>query len=201
MGDSSSFMFTVSLAAVINGLGIVRLLSGLAEYLRSRGKVQVTHFWIYNLLLLFQFLLHVLLWWSLWGVRGVDSFQFLNYLYLLIGPILIFLGSSLLLPEFKTGGIDLREQYFEIARPYFTVMALAWLWAIGFWPVLVGVLAPTAPILGTYLIAALILRSVRNERLHAVLVIGHYFVLFLLVGLFGMQLGGVGRAITERLAP
>ena len=201
MTDSSSFMFTVSLAAVINGLGIVRLLGALAEYLRIRSKLEVTHYWVYGLLLLFQFLLHVLLWWSLWGVRGVDSFNFLNYLYLLIGPILLFLAGSLLLPELKDGVTDLREQYFQVARPYFTVMGLAWLWVIGFWPVLLGVLAPTAPIIGSYFIAALILRSVANEWIHAVLVVGHYVVLTLLIGLFGMQLGGVGKLMTDRLQP
>ncbi len=96
MGDISTFAFTISLAAVINGLGIVRLLTTLAEYLRVRDKFKVTHYWVYELLLLFQFLLHVLLWWTLWGARDASNFNFLIYLYMLAGPVLLYLGSSLL---------------------------------------------------------------------------------------------------------
>jgi hypothetical protein len=197
MGDTSSFAFTISLAAVINGLGIVRLLSSAADYLRSWRKVQVTHFWVYNLLWLFQFLIHVLLWWSLWGVRGIGTFNFLSYLYLLAGPILLFLATSVLLPDTEDGSVDIRAQYPVLARPYFAVLALAWAWAIALWPILLGVLSPTAPILGVFLAAALVLVRSTSERLHAVFVVGHYVLLVLLIGLFGLEVGGVGRRILE----
>ncbi len=58
---SSSWMFIVSLVAVINGLGIVRLLSAFAEYLRRRDAVEMRHYWVYYLLTGFQLLVHVLL--------------------------------------------------------------------------------------------------------------------------------------------
>ena len=43
----SAFTIVISLVAVINGLGIVRLLSSFAEYLRRRRNLDVSHFWVY----------------------------------------------------------------------------------------------------------------------------------------------------------
>jgi hypothetical protein len=65
------------------------------------------------------------------------------------------------------------------------------------WPILLGVLSPTAPILGVFLAAALVLVRSTSERLHAVFVVGHYVLLVLLIGLFGLEVGGVGRRILE----
>ena len=60
--DIQAFVLIISVAAVINGLGIVRLLGSFAEYLRHKDSLQVQqHYWVYNLLAVFQFLAHVLL--------------------------------------------------------------------------------------------------------------------------------------------
>ena len=108
--DIRAFTFIISLAAVINGLGIVRLLGSVAEYLRQKDSLQVQHYWVYNLLAVFQFLVHVLLWWSIWGVRE-EAFNLVRYLYLLAGPILLFLGTSVLVPDVDEKTIDVRSIY------------------------------------------------------------------------------------------
>ena len=68
--EFASFAFIITLAAVVNGLGIVRWLTGLAEYLRHKDSLSIRHYWVLSLFATFQFLLHILMWWSLWGVRG-----------------------------------------------------------------------------------------------------------------------------------
>jgi small neutral amino acid transporter SnatA (MarC family) len=135
MNAVSSFAFTISLAAVINGLGIVRLLSTLAEYLRRRDRLEVGHFWVYSLLLLFQFVLHVLFWWAMFGVGSVGGFNFVGYMYLLIGPVCIYLATSLLIPDVDgdSKSVDLRAQYFRLAPSHFTVIAVMWFHAGGYW--------------------------------------------------------------------
>ena len=77
----TAFTYIISLSAVINGLGIVHLLSGFSEFLRSKDRVEINHYWVFSLWAALQFLLHVLLWWSMWGVRGVGDINFLAYLY------------------------------------------------------------------------------------------------------------------------
>ena len=88
---TQSFTFVISLAAVINGLGIVRLLSALAEYLRKRERLEIHHYWVFSLFVSMQLLVHVLLWWSLWGIQGASTFNFLVYLFVLSSPTLIYL--------------------------------------------------------------------------------------------------------------
>ncbi len=47
--DFRAFAFIITLAAVINGMGIVRLLASFAEYLRYQGDMEVVHYWVFNL--------------------------------------------------------------------------------------------------------------------------------------------------------
>jgi hypothetical protein len=125
--DLRAFAFILTLAAVINAMGIVRLLASFAEYLRRLNKLEIVHYWVFSLWLPFQFLLHVLLWWSLWNFRVVEAFTFLDYLYLLSGPVLLYLGTSLLIPDVDDNVIDLHEHFYNIRVPYFTVASIVWL--------------------------------------------------------------------------
>ena len=196
---ASPFMFTISLAAVVNGLGIVRLLSSFAEYLRAKRQLKISHYSVFALVAAFQFLLHILMWWSLWNTQEAGTFNFLTYVYVLGGPIVLFLGTSLLLPEVEGGKIDLKIHYFHIRRSYFTVMALMWLWAIFLWPVLTGVFGPTVLVLSVFLAISVTLRSTDHPTLHAVGALGNWTLLIAFVALYAMQLGGIGESISNSL--
>ncbi len=194
--DFRAFAFVSTLAAVINGLGIVRWVAGFGEYLKQRNSLQVKHNWVFNLWAAAQFLLHILFWWSLWGMREAETFNFLIYLYVLTGPILLYLGTTLLLPNVDGDFVDLTAHYFEVRRSYFTVFALLWLWSIFIWPVLRSIFSPTTPIFVLCLAMAVILRFTANPRVHAVLAVVNWILLCTFVALFGMQLGGVATLMT-----
>jgi hypothetical protein len=191
--DYRAFAYVISLAAVINGLGLVRLLGAFAEYLRNQGRVEIANYWVFNLWVLFQFLLHILLWWSLWNMREIEFLNFGMYLYLLAGPVILYLGTSLLVPNPQEGRIELRIHYFHIRPVFFTVMGLFWLWGIFSWPVIKGVIEPTVSIVGANLCIAVILRFTDNPKAHAALVIAVWALLIVFIAMFGMQLGGVGE--------
>ena len=187
-------MFVISLAAIINGLGIVRLLSSFAEYIRLKNSLQVQHYWVFNLLALFQFLTHVLLWWSMWGVRE-GTFDLVRFLYLLTGPTLLYLGTSVLVPNVNEKIIDVRSIYQGFRRFYFSISIFLWIWAILVWPVFRGVIAPTTWLFSILLAIAVVLRFSDNSRVHATLVPANYLVLVAYIVLFGTQLGGVARML------
>ena len=192
--DIRAFMFVISLAAIINGLGIVRLLSSFAEYLRLKNSLQVQHYWVFNLLALFQFLTHVLLWWSMWGVRE-GTFDLVRFLYLLTGPTLLYLGTSVLVPNVNEKIIDVRSIYQGFRRFYFSISIFLWIWVILVWPVFRGVIAPTTWLFSILLAIAVVLRFSDNSRVHATLVPANYLVLVAYIVLFGTQLGGVARML------
>ena len=112
----ATWNFIVSLAAVINGLGIVRLVGGFGDFLKRRNGLEVTHYWVYSLMAIFQLLAHILLWWSIVGLQSAGNINFLTYLYLLIGPTLLFLATTMLLPTVTDNKVDLHSEYFDPER-------------------------------------------------------------------------------------
>ena len=185
--DYQTFAFVITLAAVVNGLGIVRWLSGFAEYLRRR---HVTHYWVFSLSAGYQFLLHILFWWTLFSLHGAATINFLTFMYLLTGPILLFVGTAILLPDVDEDAIDLKE-HFRATRPiYSTVLVLLWLWAIFSSPIMHGFFSPALPLLTAFLASALVLRITANPRIHSVVAIVNWLLLVSFIALYFMQLGG-----------
>lgn len=187
----------VALAAVVNGLGIVRLISGLGEFLKNRSTLNIQHYWVYALLAFFQLLGHLLLWWSILGLQALNNINFLNFLYLLIGPTLLYLGTSLLIPDTKVKSINLRSEYYKIRKTFYSIMSFFWLWTIFVWPAFGYSFAPTVPLITAWLVISVVLLITENPRVHATLVIGNCVVYAIFVTIFAMQLGEVARNIAN----
>jgi hypothetical protein len=194
--DIRTFAFLIVLVGVVNGLGLVLWVTGFAKYCSRLGSLEVKHYWVFALWALTQFMMHIMIWWFLWGMRDVETFNFLTYVYVLTGPILTYMGSSMLMPDMDRRLIDVRAHYFHVRRAYFSVFALVWLWAIFVWPVLLGRFAPTAPIFALGLVGSVILRFSANPTVHAVLVVMNWVLIITFLTLFGLELGGVARLMT-----
>lgn len=195
MNEPYAFTFIIALAGIVNGLGIVRWLTAFAEFLKDRESLSVTHSWTFNLFASYQFLTHILLWWSFWGVRDATTFNFLIYLYLLTGPILLYLGTSLLVPRIKNETINLKTHYFDVRLPFWTIFILLWLWAILVWPLLRGEFAPTTPIFFINLLIALVLRFSAHAKIHFVMGILSWVIFVTFIVVFSMELGGVAKSM------
>jgi hypothetical protein len=191
------WIFIIALVAVINGLGIVRLLVGLSDYIKKRTNLNIKYYWIHTSYILFQLLVHLLFWWSVVGLHKMASLNFLNYLYLLIGPTLLFLSTTLLIPDIKDKPISLRSEYYSIRKPFFSLMTAFYLWAIFVWPVFGHSFAPTAPLLIVFLLIALTGSITDRHKIHAALVIANYAVYMTFIALFAIQLGEFGNQIAE----
>ena len=166
----------------------MRWLTGFSEYLRKRDILQVQQDWTYSLFASYQFLLHILLWWSLWGAHDATAFNFMKYLYLLSGPILLFLGSSVLVPDVINSKIDLRDRYYVSRKLYFTILSLIWIWAIFIRPVLHGEWAAYTPVFVIFLVLSAILRFTDNVKIHFVGAVINWLLVLVFVGFFSMRL-------------
>lgn len=192
--ELASFAFIITLAAVVNGLGIVRWLTASADYLRLKGELNIRMPWAYALFASFQFLLHILMWWSLWNVRGAGEINFLTYLYILTGPILLYLGTSMLVPSVADKSVDLQTHY-RAARPiYANFLALLWLWALCLSLVLRGTFAPAAPLFAAFLLISVAQRLTDSARVQSICAIANWLLLIGFIGLYAMQLGGSAAA-------
>ena len=191
------FTFIVSLAAVINGLGIVRIVGGLGDYIRRRESLSINYYWVYSLLVLYQLLAHVLIWWALLGLRDIGSINFLQYLYVLLGPTLLFLATSLLAPDLTDNMVDLRAEYRRLRKPYYSILAVFWAWTMAIWPVFGYPMAPTWKFAVCWMAIMIVLRLTENEKVHAVLVSATWLLLIVYISIYAMQLGGVSRLMIQ----
>ena len=189
--------FVIALAAVINGLGVVRLISGLGEYLKKRSTLNIQHYWVYSLLVGFQLLAHLLLWWSIIGLKAAGNINFLSYLYLLIGPTLLYLATCLVIPDPKDTVINLRAEYYSFRKVFFSTLTIFFLWSIFIWPVFGQSFAPTVPLIILWLLTSTVLSVTDNHKTHAVLVPANFVIFVVFVAIFAMQLGEVGRDIVK----
>jgi hypothetical protein len=187
--DFRAFAFIIALAAVVNGLGMTRLLLGLAEYLRRRRHFEIAHSSLFGAWAGLQFILHILLWWQMWTVQQAATFTFLTYLYLLLGPILLFLGTSLLLPDVPEGRLDLSEHYVDGRKSFFTVGLLFWLWALFLGVVLEGAFRPAAPLLATFAAVTAVLRLSANMKIHAVLTVVSWLLIAAFTAAYAVRFG------------
>ena len=189
------FMFIVALCAVVNGLGIVRIVGGLGEFIRRRHSLQIDFSPIYFMLVVFQLLTHVLLWWSLIGLRDISSINFLQFLYLVIGPILLYLSTNILVPDFDGPNLDMRKEYWRSYKAYYAMLSVFWAWALFVWPVFGYPLAPTWKFAACWLAISAILRFTDNEKAHIVLASAIWLLMVLFIGMYALQLGGVASQL------
>lgn len=177
---------------MINGLGIVRWLNSFADYLRRRDSLTVEHYWVYSCAALFQFLLHILLWWSLWSVRSAGTLNFLSYLYMLVGPILLFIGSAFLAPDIKGDRLNLRQHYYAARPVYSSVLAMVWAWAAFASPVFRGQFAEPAPAYAAFFGVAVVLRIFPGGTVHRAGAIANWIIMTVFVLAYAIELGNLG---------
>ena len=190
--NNLAFNYVATLASVVNALGIVRMLIRLSEYVQRGKSLDIRYDWTYTLLTVHQFLLHVLLWWLLWGIRETTNFYYLTYLYMLMGPVLLFLGTSLLTPEITDNRVNFPEVYDRIRPTYSVTLILVWVWALFTRPIFHGEMAPAASIFLLYLLGAILLRITSNRTANLLIAVGHWILFAVYLGMFGGNFGGPG---------
>jgi hypothetical protein len=190
-----AFNFIAALAAVINGLGIVRWLNNLAEYLKRKESMAVEHYWVFALAGAFQFVLHVLFWWSLWSIRDAGTLNFVSYLYMLIGPILLFLGSAFLAPDIDGDRLNLKQHYYAARPVYSTLLVMLWAWASLASLVFRRTVTDAIPVLISFLLIALVQRLVAGEFVQRATVVLNWLVLLLFILSFAKELGGLSPLV------
>jgi hypothetical protein len=195
--SQSVFTFIIALAAVINGLGIVKIVGGMGEYIRRHESLTINYYWVYSLVVLFQLLAHVLIWWAFIGLREIGSINFLQYLYLLIGPTLLFLATSMLVPDFHDNTVDLRAEYRRFRKPYYSILAIFWVWSMYTWPIFGYPMAPTWKLAVCWMTIAIILRVTENAKIHAALVVTNLILLIIYIGVYAMKLGGISHQMLQ----
>jgi hypothetical protein len=111
----SSFEFITVLYAVIVGLAIAHLLTGLGRAIHHRGSAPL--WWVHMGWTIAIFFYITINWWTLFYLSEETTWTYLSFLYLLMHAVLLFLLAVLQYPPDPTGAPDYRA-IFATNRPW-----------------------------------------------------------------------------------
>ena len=98
--------------SLILSFALVRLIDGLWPAIKHEGRY-VTHYgWV-----AFKLYSSVLFWWSMW-LYNENEWTIVTFVWMLIGPLLLYGKASLLAPRNAAEITDWQAYYFSIARPF-----------------------------------------------------------------------------------
>ena len=158
--------FIQVLVAIILGLGMAELLRGYADFLRPGDR---RFSWLLFGFSLWLFLAIIQFWWFGWRLSAVETWQFYELLYYLLGPTIYFLPTRLAFPN-PTESRNLVEYYSEVASRLWSLVAAFYIYAIGLNVVFLGVSIWSGGPVSQAVLAmyAAICSRTKNQYLHGV---------------------------------
>ena len=130
------FEFILIITSVIYALAIAQLLAGVGRL--AQTKATIHWFLPHTIWTIAVFASILMAWWSTWEFRAID-WTFPKYIYMVIGPTLLFFSCSLIIPgHLDEQRVDLEEHFFTVRRVFLPCYFLAALAAVIDGTVLVG---------------------------------------------------------------
>jgi hypothetical protein len=117
-----AFNYLAVLISIILGLGITQLLTGFGRWVEHRAAFKPfapAIIWAGILLLI-----HVQTWWSMFGLRLLPAWTFLDFAAVLLQPIILYLLAILVLPGQNAVTAELRANYFGQRQWFFGLLLL-----------------------------------------------------------------------------
>ncbi len=120
-----AFMFIMILS-----FGIANILTGLSDLADRRAHLAIH--WLPFGWLLLLLLIHFGMFWDTLDILLVEDWDFIGFLYVNFGPILLYVATGTVLPrESGEGASGPREHYFRVAPLFFLLLSLGLLWGLG----------------------------------------------------------------------
>ena len=186
--DLPTFTFLAVVVGVVNGRALFRTLEVYAEMIQEGRAQRFAERWLFDSWLLFQTMLHLLLWWSIWDAHAL-RLDFVRYLFLMIGPVTLFLATSVLTPPGPLRGGDALEHFLRVRERFGYISAMTWVWAVLYVPILHGRWDREIAFTAALAVVMLAVASFRGVRLQRVLALGAWVVLIWLIVTFAVLVG------------
>ncbi len=119
LGSGMTLFEYISIAtSLVLSFSLARTLTNLAPIFTSEHRYWVHSTWVLGLLIS-----HASLFWQIWLYQGVEVWTLVEFVLLLMGPIMMLIGVSLLVP---VGAVPDYRIYFESIRgPLYSVLIVA----------------------------------------------------------------------------
>ncbi|MBK1877082.1 hypothetical protein [Pelagicoccus mobilis] len=163
------FSFIMVMITIVIGFGVTELLSGSARLLR--GRKDVRPYWLHIVVVIGVFLAHLVLWWEAWGLRDAPDWTFPGVLFMLTGPVGLYMIANLVFPD-DWARCDFREYYYANARIIWIIAGIITLLTTLFRPIMFdGIIldADNLPSL-IQLVIVLVVCIWNKPKVHAILI-------------------------------
>jgi hypothetical protein len=161
-----AFEYLSVLISIVLGLGITHLLMGFGRWVEGRSEFHAfgpSLAWAGFLLLV-----HIQTWWTMFGYTHHLEWTFLQFVVVLLQPMVLFLMTLLVFPSSDARRQDLRENFLHQRRWFFGLLMVLLAVSIGKDLVLNGALpgAMNLGFHGAFLAAAILGMALKRERGH-----------------------------------
>ncbi len=164
--DVTSSLLVAMMFVMVLSIGIGNILMGLSSLLNQSSPREID--WLPTSWLLLLLLQHLHMFWHTLTILEAEQWEFDGFLYVVSGPILLFLATSLLLADpVGAGPGEPRAHYFRVAPRFFSLLAVLMLWMIGVDFVLGTGFTPAGLWNAVLLVLFLVLARSQGLRLHA----------------------------------
>ena len=176
--DLSSALLVAIMFVVLLSIGVGNILMSLAAMVDRRSPVTASRLHISWIVLLL--LVYFSLFWHTLDVLSVEDWTFAEFLYVMLGPVLILFASQVLLPNPSHNDAgELNERYLEVSRPFFLFLAASQLWVNGVDLILRDGLTPSGGVNGVAAVFAIVLAFSSHRTIHLLLTVAMW-LLFLI---------------------
>ena len=119
-----AFEYLSVLISIIFALGMTRVLWGVGEMLQALSRRRI--YWVHVIWIINLFLYLVVEWWIFYRWRNQQPWTFLLFIFVLIGPTLLYLASILLFPREAAliAAITKNERYHQFYALFFLVQTI-----------------------------------------------------------------------------
>jgi hypothetical protein len=120
----AAFEYLSVLISIILALAMTRVLGGVGEMLQARSQRHI--YWVHVIWIINLFLYLVVEWWIFYRWRNQQPWTFLLFIFVLIGPTLLYLASILLFPREAAldESVDYKTHYYANHRAFFIIFGL-----------------------------------------------------------------------------
>jgi hypothetical protein len=124
----SPFEYVTVLVAIILGMGITKVVSGLASLVQHSERVKI--FWPHLILIIIIFILHIQEWWNTYDLLNY-KWRLPVFLFIILYPVNLYVLARIIFPlSFRTKVIDLKDFYFNNFRRIYLFIAISAVLAI-----------------------------------------------------------------------
>jgi hypothetical protein len=177
----SPFEYVTVLIAIILGMGLTKVVSGLTSMVQHSERVKI--YWPHLVLIILIFILHIQEWW--------DTYNLLNYkwrlpifLFIILYPVNLYVLARIIFPlSFRTKVIDLKEFYYDNFRRIYLFIAISAVLAI-IDNIFIAGISPKEQIIQFFVFTSsmtIVISRVQKEYLHKLMAL---FLLAMAVGAF-----------------